>query len=57
MTLDDIAHMADQERKREREESRPAMVSIRFDVWEKERKECQRLREKLAQLNALVRKT
>lgn len=57
MNYDDMAHMADQERKREREESRPAMVSIRFDVWEKERKECQRLREKLTQLNALVRKT
>jgi len=50
MNLDDMAHMADQERKREREEGigPKAMVSITFDKWREQNAELEQLRAKVS---------
>ena len=48
--IQDMMHRADDERKRRREEDRPAMVSLPFKVWEQERKELQQLRKRVAEL-------
>lgn len=48
--IQDIMHRADDERKRRREEDRPTMVTLPFKVWEKERKELEQLRKRVAEL-------
>ena len=57
MNLDDMAHMADQERKREREEGigPKAMVSITFDKWREVNAELEQLRRRTDTIAGLER--
>ena len=55
MNYDDMAHMADQERKREREEGDYTAVTVPLKQWQEQNAEIARLRQELDIVYALVR--